>query len=880
MRFLVICFFPAFVPPRSGGELRLVNLYREVAKRHDVTLITSTDFGARFETIQHEPNFEEIRFPKDQRWRHAYETLERAGLHGDLSGLAFSLAVSDPECELRTKALALSASADLIIHEFPYSEPIFADRTDLSEIYNSHNFEAGLVEAIVRGPGSDLAVSKVLRLEKNLAQRAKQIFATCHDDGEKFRLIYGVHSEKIRICPNGFDQSELSPISSQRLKRRRPSDRRPRLLFMGSAHPPNVSAARFIVELARAMPECDFLLAGGVVDALGECHHPANVMLISAVSPDNKLVLLSAADVFLNPVTQGSGTSLKTIETVAAGLPLVSTREGARGFELSADQHVAIVPLNRFPQAIKQLLLDSDSVVARGDWLTQYSWAAISDRFVQDLLKPARAKPQPNELVLAFNDYSLATQNSGGQARILNLLANLDCDVLLITFGDSFDAVRLAPGLLQVAVPKSPAHQLYEDAVNAGQANTANDCVASLFVQTNYILSEIVSWALPRVSAVIFEHCYMAPVIDEILEVRPNVPIVYSAHNIESLQKATILQAHPARESLVNLTASLEAELLKRATLVVACTQDDASRFAEFSKGTLVAANGCQISAPEVVSRWRAETKSNRKTVGFLGSSHGPNVAAASFILTELAPVLHDTQFDIVGTVCSALPISPPPNVKLIGVVSEDEKHRLISQWDMALNPLFEGEGSSVKMADYMAHGLPTIATKVGARGYPVVERDLGVVADKGDFANALQSCLSNPQTIRRQGDNARRYAIDVLNWRNITGEYRKRLHGLLRERKARPAHKPPRLLVVTYRYTEPTMGGAEEYLANLIKRCRHRFSRIDLAAIDIKTITNHFHFGARFDIGEGPSCRLSDPFDRSLFFRPDVVADNTVMES
>ena len=45
-KVLVIAFFPAFSPPSSGGEMRLGSLYREFARTYDVTLLTSTDFGA------------------------------------------------------------------------------------------------------------------------------------------------------------------------------------------------------------------------------------------------------------------------------------------------------------------------------------------------------------------------------------------------------------------------------------------------------------------------------------------------------------------------------------------------------------------------------------------------------------------------------------------------------------------------------------------------------------------------------------------------------------------------------------------------------------------------------------------------------------------
>ncbi|MBL8467685.1 glycosyltransferase [Methyloversatilis discipulorum] len=48
--------------------------------------------------------------------------------------------------------------------------------------------------------------------------------------------------------------------------------------------------------------------------------------------------LWSGVDVAINPVRWGSGLKIKTVEALAAGLPLVTTREGARGLEDGAGE--------------------------------------------------------------------------------------------------------------------------------------------------------------------------------------------------------------------------------------------------------------------------------------------------------------------------------------------------------------------------------------------------------------------------------------------------------------------------------------------------------------------------------------------------------------
>src|SRR5206468_644012 len=57
-----------------------------------------------------------------------------------------------------------------------------------------------------------------------------------------------------------------------------------------------------------------------------------------------------------------------------------------------------------------------------------------------------------------------------------------------------------------------------------------------------------------------------------------------------------------------------------------------------------------------------------------------------------------------------------------------------------------------------------------------------------------------------------------------------------------------PRLLVITYRYTDPPLGGAEVHLLELLRQLDRRGSfTIDVATLDIVAIHNRFHFSCRY---------------------------------
>ncbi len=881
-KLLVLSFFPAFTPASSGGELRLGDLYRAVSEFHDVTMLTSTDFTARFEEVRHTSRFLEMRFPKDKLWRQAYGTLERLGVFGDLSGLAFALAVSDPSCQLRETALEIASDVDYIIHEFPFSEPIFAEGAPRPEVYNSHNFELGLLPSIVYGNGFEAAFLKLMRLESNLVGRSQLVFAASSGDAERFRLVYGVDCLRLALCPNGFNDADLSGVAAARMLREAKNER-PKLLFMASGHHPNVDGALFLIQIATALPQCDVILAGGVSTALSAQNIPENVILLGPFDEAAKRRLLINADLILNPVTLGSGTSLKAIEALGAGVPMISTPEGSRGLGLVHNEHAILVSRDCFVPNINWLLSNphqqSQLAAAGKDLARNYTWRKIAAGFIAKLAAPSSASTSDRSLVLALNDYPVPNTHSGGSARIRNIHLHLGNDTVLVTLGQNWNFDLISPHFLHITVPKAANHQAYEAAVNSGQIVTVNDGVASLFAASNRLLGAIAFSIVRRAQAVVFEHPYMAPLLEGIRQVRPNVPVIYSSHNIEKKHKAALLRGHKAGDVLLRFISDVEDYAVSNADLVVCCTESDREHFDQSHPETIIAANGCLVPDIALLRSYKTRsTPEDRPRVGFLGSSHGPNVEALRFIIDYLAPLFPNVIFEVIGSVCSAVPISVLTNVVMLGVVEEEDKTRIMDGWTLALNPLQSGGGSSLKLPDFMAHALPTINTPAGARGFDVGGHDAGFVVERSAFAAVLSEALGNPDLLERQSANAYSYAHNELSWSACTREYGDRLRRLIRS-KTVPTNRPERsLLIVTYRYTEPPLGGAEEYLIEVLKQLRPRFDRIDLAAIDIGQITNAYHFSTSVsNIGQGATVRIGELFDSARYFVPDELPNDVV---
>ncbi len=161
-------------------------------------------------------------------------------------------------------------------------------------------------------------------------------------------------------------------------------------LFVGSAHRPNVDAAKEIVRLAPDHPNVLFALAGEHADQLDVNEISSNVRLLGAVSQDRLSELLAGADLALNPMRTGGGSNLKVLQYFAAGLPVLSTPLGVRGvpepgrYAVVARIDRLSAELGEFVPKIAESPPDNSGGrvgAARKLVETEFDWAVISLRF-------------------------------------------------------------------------------------------------------------------------------------------------------------------------------------------------------------------------------------------------------------------------------------------------------------------------------------------------------------------------------------------------------------------------------------------------------------------------------------------------------------------
>lgn len=244
---------------------------------------------------------------------------------------------------------------DLIILEHPWQVNAIKGR---KFIYDAHNNETALKKVI----GGKEIQEATERVEKLALQADHVTYCSVADNIET--------DSPMTLIPNGVNlpaEVNTSGFGSKIL------------LFVGSAHPPNIGAAIALANLAKLLPEYEIVIAGQCSKFVSS--DEPNVKLLGHVEPITLHQLFLQAHAFVNLMGGGSGTSLKVIKAISYGLPVISSVIGARGYSTgcliarTAQEVMEWLDKLKTPLQYKSVS-ESNLELAKG-----YSWDVIGKRF-------------------------------------------------------------------------------------------------------------------------------------------------------------------------------------------------------------------------------------------------------------------------------------------------------------------------------------------------------------------------------------------------------------------------------------------------------------------------------------------------------------------
>ena len=156
------------------------------------------------------------------------------------------------------------------------------------------------------------------------------------------------------------------------------------LLFVGSMdYHANIDAVSWFVrdiwpEFAGKYPDLKFVIVGR--DPAPEVRNLQSDRILVTGTVEDVRPYYAAAQAVIVPLRVGSGTRLKILEAMAAGVPIVSTRLGAEGIDVTHNVHLLIADneselissIDRFlssPEMRNRLIQAArDRVISRYDW--------------------------------------------------------------------------------------------------------------------------------------------------------------------------------------------------------------------------------------------------------------------------------------------------------------------------------------------------------------------------------------------------------------------------------------------------------------------------------------------------------------------------------
>ncbi len=364
-------------PPTHGGAVRMWELLTRLAVRHEVHL------AAMVEREQELANVEELKryFPR---------------VHLRLRGRpdpaphwwpASVAEFKDESFERAIDRMCGEEDYDLVQVEYPilaHTLPRFgrAKRviTEIDVYHVSYRRAIAFAESFGRKVLSTYEWLRMFRYETEQADRADLLLAMSEVDAAACRDTTDTPTV---VVPNGVDTARIN--FARRIEA--PNE----LLFVGNfRHPPNVEGIRWFVKEVWPLVRDEnwrarLLIVGGQPPPEVEMlvHDPT--VTVAGFVPD-LAPLYARAAVFVSPILRGSGTRLKILEAMAAGVPVVSTTLGAEGLAVRNDEHLLLAdrPVDLARACLALLhnagLRDRLAHAARDLVEREYAWDRIAER--------------------------------------------------------------------------------------------------------------------------------------------------------------------------------------------------------------------------------------------------------------------------------------------------------------------------------------------------------------------------------------------------------------------------------------------------------------------------------------------------------------------
>ncbi len=462
-----------------------------------------------------------------------------------------------------------------------------------------------------------------------------------------------------------------------------------------------------------------------------------------------------------------------------SGEPTYFVKEFKTGFAVEPAPEAIAEKIDYFIQNPE----DAKRMGAAGhDLIKVITWENVISKLVGE--GEGRENKQSQRKIFVTDNQVLDPPVGGGRIRIYQLYKNIarNYDVNYVGAydwpGPEYREQVLGNNFKEIIVPLTQIHFTFNSIINRlVKKKTVIDVTIPLLMRFTPRFREIAQMYASQSDIIIVSHPWVYPYINAKQTKRKF--LIYDSHNCEYLIKKEILRSSMAGRLLSQTVKRLEKAICNESDLIFATSEEDKKRLSELyninDEKIIVVPNG--VDTNEIKPACDDEKRlakeklglDGAKTIMFVGSPYQPNTEALEFIADKLTGNLKQFEFLIVGGVKQTFTrANVPGNLHMYGIVDNEMKNLIYKASDIAINPMFSGSGTNIKMFDYMSAGLPTISTVVGARGIDTNGDECFIVSKAEDFERNIIKLFNNPGLFEKLSLNGRKLVEDNYDWAGI----------------------------------------------------------------------------------------------------------------
>lgn len=250
-------------------------------------------------------------------------------------------------------------------------------RLDYKIIYDCHNVFSLYAKRI----GQNQELVRLIEFKEYAVGQIADLILPCSIIDLKELIKIGVPRRKIKVIENGVDISKIRFFG--------PNLKSKNIIFLGNNfYQPNQDAIKLIYKHlyhSDILKDFKFIIAGSTPETFIKKYSSENFIFLGYVDDLNNI--FKNATLAIAPLTTGSGTRLKLLNYLSAGIPTLTTTIGAEGLELNSQEIITNDNIDEYPEIIRRIIsskyIYEMALMGRKKVEKKYDWRVISSKAVK-----------------------------------------------------------------------------------------------------------------------------------------------------------------------------------------------------------------------------------------------------------------------------------------------------------------------------------------------------------------------------------------------------------------------------------------------------------------------------------------------------------------